>query len=67
MMIRPLRAGLEGFFEKSGKYLPVAGFGLEVATGKGVCSVRLSLFLCARLFVLGESRWHNMPMTLFRR
>ena len=44
MVIRPLRAGLEGFFEKNGKYLPEAGLGRKVMRGKGVCSVRLFLF-----------------------
>jgi hypothetical protein len=67
MVIRPLRVGLEGFFEKNGKKLPVAALGLEVAKSKGVCSVKLFLFLCVRLFELAESHWHNMPMTLFRR
>jgi antitoxin component HigA of HigAB toxin-antitoxin module len=31
MVIRPLRAGLEGFFEKNGKKLPVAGQCLRMA------------------------------------
>jgi antitoxin component HigA of HigAB toxin-antitoxin module len=33
MAIRPLRAGLEGFFEKNGKKLPVAGQCLRMAMG----------------------------------
>jgi hypothetical protein len=45
MVIRPLRWELEGFFEKNGKNFPVASLGFKVATGKGVCSVRLCLFL----------------------
>jgi mRNA interferase HigB len=32
-VIRPLRAGLEGFFEKNGKKLPVAGQCLRMAMG----------------------------------
>jgi hypothetical protein len=34
MVIRPLRAGLEGFFEKNGKKLPVAGQCLRMMMGK---------------------------------
>jgi hypothetical protein len=33
MVIRPLRAGLEDFFEKNGKKLPVAGQCLRMASG----------------------------------
>jgi hypothetical protein len=33
-MIRPLRLELEGFLEKSGKYLPVPELGARLATDK---------------------------------
>lgn len=33
-MIRPLNRELEGFFEKSGNYLPVTDLGVRLATDK---------------------------------